>query len=75
MRNAIGLPVGVPKKALDECSDKIKMCTIDTVKLLVAITLHDQFGFGKKRLREFNERFELKAECIDKGYCTWEDNI
>lgn len=75
MRNAIGLPINVPKKALDECTDKIKMCLIDTMKLLVAITLHDQFGYGKKRLQEFNERFNFKAECIDEGYCTWEDNI
>ena len=75
LRNAIGLPIGVPKKALDECTDRIKMCTIDTINILCAMTLHDEFGFGKKRIEQFMKRFNDKAECIEKNYCTWEDNM
>jgi hypothetical protein len=29
---------------------------------MVLLTLHDQFGFGKKRCHEFSERFKMKID-------------
>lgn len=75
MRNITKLPVGVSKAALDECIVKIKENVLDAVLVLSAVTLHDEFGFGQKRLNDFVSRFNLKAECLADDYCTWEDLI
>lgn len=74
-RGATQLPLALPKKAIDECVNNIKMNTIDTITILSAITLRDEFGFGKQRIQRFIDRFNLKAECIMEDYCTWQDNI
>ena len=48
MRNAIGLPVGVDRKALNQFTENVKFNTVDTMVILMAVTLHDEFGFGEK---------------------------
>ena len=74
-RNATRIPIAVSRKASDECINKIKMNTIDTVTILAAMTLHDEFGFGKERIARFMNRFNFKAECIMEDYTTWDDQI
>lgn len=46
---------------------------MDTVLIVVACTLQDEFGFGKKRIDRFIKRFNLKAAVLDEGYATWDD--
>mgnify|MGYP004500587241 CR=1 FL=1 len=75
MRNIIGLPVGISKAESDEFVRRTKLNVIDTVMTLAAVTLHDEFGFGQKRLNNFFDRFQLKAECMNSDYCTWEDQL
>ena len=71
MRNIIGLPVGISKAESDEFVRRTKLNVIDTVMTLAAVTLHDEFGFGQKRLNNFFfDRFQLKAECMNSDYCT-----
>ncbi|MFR7760490.1 MAG: hypothetical protein ACLU1X_05890, partial [Peptoniphilus grossensis] len=36
-------------------------------------TLHDEFGFGDKRLNQFKDRLENKLDCINNDYVKWED--
>ena len=74
-RNATRIPIAVSRKAADECINKIKMNTIDTVTILAAMTLHDEFGFGKERIARFMNRFNFKAECIMEDYTTWDEQI
>ena len=74
-RNATRIPIAVNRKASDECINKIKMNTIDTVTILAAMTLHDEFGFGKERIARFMNRFNFKAECIMEDYTTWDEQI
>ena len=69
------LPLALPKNAIDECVSKIKANTIDTVTILSAMVLHDEFEFGKSRIQRFVDRFNKKAECIMDDYATWEDQI
>ena len=66
MRNAIGLPVGVDRKALNP---------VDTMVILMAVTLHDEFGFGEKRVQRAIDRFMFKANCLDEDYTTWQEQI
>ena len=75
IRNATQLPLKVSVKAMEECVNNIKNQTIDTVIILMAATLHDEFGFGEKRVQRAIDRFDLKAECLSDGYCTWQDQI
>ena len=74
-RNALKLPIAIPRSAADEAINNIKMNVVDTVTILSAITLRDQFGFGQKRIEQYVERFNLKAECIMDDYATWNDQI
>ena len=41
----------------------------------MAVTMHDEFGFGNKRIKQMFERFDNKAECIAEDYSTWEEQI
>ena len=75
IRNATQLPLKVSVKAMEECINNIKNQTVDTVVVLMAATLHDEFGFGEKRVQRAINRFDLKAECLSEGYCTWQDQI
>lgn len=75
MRGAVGLPVPADKKALDECVENIKCNVVDTVVILMAAVLRDEFEFGRKRIQQFMDRFEEKTECIAGEYCTWMDYI
>jgi len=72
-RNATFLPIAVPRAACDEAIEKIKNNTIDTIMVLSAVTLRDEFEFGQKRLNRFIERFTLKTECLCEDYVTWDD--
>lgn len=75
MRNITNLPIPVSKKALNECVMNIKNNTVDTFTVLLAATLHDEFGFGEKRVQRAISRFSLKAQCLAEDYCTWSDII
>ncbi len=75
MRGLTNLPTKVSKKALDECVLNIKNNVIDTFVILLAATLHDEFGFGEKRVQKALNAFTFKAECIGDDYCTWQDYI
>lgn len=75
MRNAIGLPVGVDRKALNQFTENVKFNTVDTMVILMAVTLHDEFGFGEKRVQRVIDRFMFKANCLDEDYTTWQEQI
>ncbi|RGY84003.1 hypothetical protein DXA21_21125 [Parabacteroides distasonis] len=75
MRNAINLPLRVSKADLDKFSDNVKYNTILYIKILMAVTMHDEFGFGNKRIKQMFKRFDLKAECIAENYSNWEDQV
>lgn len=75
MRNAIDLPLRVSKADLDKFSDNVKYNTVLYVKILMAVTMHDEFGFGNKRIKQMFKRFDLKAECLADDYTTWDEQV
>ncbi|MCR5705162.1 MAG: hypothetical protein K6G85_11195 [Eubacterium sp.] len=75
MRNAIDLPVRCSKKDLDAFSNAAKVNILYHVKVLMAVTLHDEFGFGNTRLKRFLERFDKKASCFEGDYTDWEMQV
>lgn len=72
-RNITEIPIAIKRDKLNECIENIKLNTIDTILVLSAVTLRDEFGFGKARLTRFIERFNLKTDCLVEDYCTWDD--
>lgn len=75
LRGAYNIPIRINKKELQEFTNNAKAMLLDTVLILTSVTLHDEFGFGKKRLEQFIERFNTKAECIGEEYTDWQDQI
>lgn len=75
LRNLTNIPTQVSRKAIDECVMKIKNNTCDTFVILMASVLHDEFGFGEKRVQRALDRFMLKSECLVDDYVTWQDMI
>lgn len=69
-RNITEIPIAIKRDKLNECIENIKLNTIDTILVLSAVTLRDEFGFGKARLARFIERFNLKTDCLVEDYCT-----
>ena len=74
-RRVTNIPSQVSTKACNIAIEKIKLNTIDTIQILSIATLADEFGFGKKRINRFMERFNLKTECLVDDYVTWNDLI
>ena len=74
-RRITNLPIPVDKKAVDKFILNVKNQTTDTFMVLLAATLHDEFGFGEKRVQRAIDRFNFKAECLGDEYVTWQDMI
>lgn len=74
-RNATKLPIAVKRSSLEEFEKNIKINCLDTVTILAAITLHDEFRFGKHKINRFVDRFNLKAECLVGGYTDWQGQM
>lgn len=74
-RGGAFVPMEINTDALNDFENRVKAQTIDTICLLSAVTLRDEFGFGKERLKRFVERFNEKADCIGSDYVNWSDMI
>lgn len=61
------------KKEVNQASDKIKAMACDTIMALSVLTLHDEFGFGKKRCEQFMARFNLKTDCLMDDMVKWQE--
>lgn len=75
MRNAIDLPCKVSKADLSKFSENVKYNVVFYIKVLMAVTMHDEFGFGNKRIKQMFKRFDLKAECLADDYTTWDEQV
>lgn len=53
-RNISGINARLTHQEIDQASDRIKQMVLDTVLAMSCMTLHDEFGFGKNRLIQFN---------------------
>lgn len=74
-RGAYDIPVCLPHKVLEEFSERVKNQTLDAVMVLTLVVLRDEFGFGKKRLQQFMDRFDFKTECLVDGFTTWPEQL
>ena len=75
LRCAINLPIPVDEKLLNEFAYDIKDNVVNSMLILMAATLHDEFGFGEKRVQRAVDRLLFKASCLTGDYVTWNDII
>lgn len=79
MRGFFKLHVGIPQKDWDSTLDFLVRNLHNTYKTVTGITLHDVFGFGKKRLADFEAAFDRKTkdatdfDYLGQHYVTLED--
>ena len=70
-----GCPVRTTDAELKEFSDKVKTHYLMIVLALSAQTIRDEFGFGKRRIQRFVDRFNLKADCMCMDLVTWDEML
>lgn len=74
-RNISKVSVAMSDKEYKDLVNSITADSIDSIAIIATLTLHDEFGFGEKRVKQFNNRFNLKCDCIGKGFTTWEEQL
>lgn len=67
------LPLGVNKADLKKFEIYEKKNTIATVLIMACMTMRDEYGFGRKRLNRWINRFNGKTACLVDGYVNWKD--
>ena len=73
MRGRRDLAIPISQQDIVAASQKIKEMTFDTIMTLAVAVLHDEWQFGKKRCKQFTERFNLKAACLKYDLVSWDD--
>ena len=58
MRNLLKVDINIPEKKMREYFDEISNNLYANTMTAVAWTLHDKFGFGRKRIKEFKQCFD-----------------
>lgn len=74
-RNASEVPLRITKAQMQQYSESVKENVVNHILLLSLVTLRDEFEFGAKRLKQFQERFTDKASCIAGDWTTWEERV
>lgn len=65
MRNGRFIPLELTREKQVEVSMTLASRIVNTYSTMTMATLHDSFGFGKKRLQEFIRQFNEKCEVVD----------
>lgn len=73
MRGATKMPLTVSAAKGKEWMEQAMNEMLETVVLMSISVLHDEFGFGEKRLNKFLDRYAEKTDCMAHGYVNWED--
>lgn len=69
MRNMLKIDINVPGKKMQEYLEEISRNLYNNTLTAVAWTLHDMYGFGRKRIKEFKENFDKTVQhTLDLDY-------
>jgi len=62
-------PITVPQKEIDDFITNVSENLFVTVRIISLMALKDEWGFGEKRLKQFNERFDkLTKDACDMNW-------
>jgi len=74
-RGITGINTSLAVKDLNKASEKIKEMTLDTFTVLGIAALHDEFGFGRKRILRWKTKMDEGAEYLIDDLAKWSDYI
>ena len=74
-RGKMGINTAATTKELEKASMQVKVCMYESFLCQTLMVLHDEFGFGQKRCKQFVDRWNLKAETMEDGLVTWRDQV
>lgn len=68
-----GISIRLTQKELDQSSMEFKKQFVAMTVCVAILVLHDEFGFGKKRLKQFENRYNVKSDSLLSDYVNWDD--
>lgn len=74
-RGRLNINFGVEKKVVEKATESLKALCIQTVRIAFFSVLHDEFGFGKTRLRRASIAFDKLTAYLIHGWLHWLDLI
>ena len=74
-RQAFGVKALVKLSEMHDLEMRIVKRVQDVVLVFSLLVLHDEFGFGKKRIRQFMARYNDKCGRIADEYTTWDEQV
>ena len=74
-RKAAGISMGLSHKELDKASERIKLLTYGTMRIAMAASIADAYGFGAKRIQKALDNFSKLVEYMDHGWVYWLDIV
>ena len=72
-RGAYHIPVWVTKSEETEFCHRVKTTCLDTILIMTVAILHDNFGFGMKRVNRFREAFNYASELLSDDCINWDE--
>lgn len=70
-----GISLRLTQKELDKSSIEFKQQFVAMTVCVAILVLHDEFGFGKKRLKQFENRYNVKSDSLLSDYVNWDDYV
>lgn len=68
-----GISMRLSQKEIDQSSLEFRQQFVAMTVCIAILVLHDEFGFGKKRLKQFETRYNIKSESLLSNYVSWDD--
>lgn len=72
-RGATNLPYSVDRRQVINFQEETKERILSTVMLMSVLILREEFGYGRKRIEKFSEKFKENTEQLQSGDLTWKD--
>ena len=74
-RGATKINTSLSTKELDRATESVKQICFGTIMVAMLAVLHDDFGFGEKRLTRVAEKFDKVSAYLQNGWLYWMDMI
>ena len=70
-----GISLRMTPEELNKSSLEFRQQFVAMTVCLAILVLHDEFGFGKQRLKQFENRYNIKYDSLLSNYVTWDDYV
>lgn len=74
-RSPLNLSIPIRQKELKKITDDIINRSMNVILVFALAVLHDEFGFGAKRCKQFVDRFNSKTAGLVEDYITWDEQM